>query len=99
MSINTGMPAKPEDENKGDPSSNAVDVADMGLQGASALLGPRGSSVPSVSGAPDAAAAAVETEAAAQAKTAAASSDSGLSVVGDIAEGVVDVITGIFDAT
>jgi hypothetical protein len=55
-----------------------------------------------VSGAPDAAAAAsapVETEAAAQAKTAATSSDSGLSVVGDIAEGVVDVITGIFDAT
>jgi hypothetical protein len=96
------VPAKPEDENQGDPTSNAVDVADMGLQGASALLGPRGSSVPSVSGAPDAAAAAsapVETEAAAQAKTAATSSDSGLSVVGDIAEGVVDVITGIFDAT
>jgi hypothetical protein len=102
MSINKGVPAQPEDENNNDEhAGNWADVADVGAQGMSAALGaPRTSGVPSVS-APSpaseaAAAASAATEPATTAGTQAA--DSGLSVAGDLVEGVLDVITGILDA-
>jgi hypothetical protein len=103
MSISKGVPAQPEDETNKEHGGNWVDVADVGAQGMSAALGgPRTSAVPSVRAdvAPEVTAAAeVAADPAAAASTEAASSGvDGLSVAGDLAEGVLDVISGILDA-
>jgi hypothetical protein len=100
MSISTGMPAKPEDENNNNEhAGNWADVADVGAQGMSAALGaPRTSGVPSVSAPSPASEAAAAASAATEPATGTQAADSGLSVAGDLVEGVLDVITGILDA-
>jgi hypothetical protein len=100
MSINKGVPAQPEDENNNDEhAGNWADVADVGAQGMSAALGaPRTSGVPSVSAPSPASEAAAAASAATEPATGTQAADSGLSVAGDLVEGVLDVITGILDA-
>ena len=104
MSISNVMPAQPEDESKKQQEgsvADAVDVLDIGVEGASALFS-GGPSVPRVSPVmPEAvttASDAIATAVTAAADTTAAAAEAGLSV-GDIADGVLGVIGGIFDAS
>ena len=103
MSINPDVPATPEDESKKPQDSIASDVFDVGLDVADLVLSSRSSMPPvmaasTVSDVVASTGDAAQTVATAAVEAVAATVEAGASV-GDVAEGVLNVIGGLFDAS
>ena len=100
MSTNDGMPVRPEDQNKKD-ESGVSDVAELGLDGVSAMLDGslQASPTPAVVGETVSEALTATGDAAGTAIDAViAGAEAGASV-GDVAEGVLNIVGGLFDAS